>query len=247
MKNNKLKKLDDSFKEFSNAYMSLREDILSINYGVKSNWCIGVSAGHGGIDPLTGSYTTSGKQFYHNGLDLHNSGNFYEGVFNRQIADKLVARLKEEKIVYEKFYHPYLDMTLSNKSSMVNKHHAGVKKTILFELHSNACTNHNARGFSVYTSPGETDSDKLATVLWNHVAEFADKYGVKMRAQESSDGDVDYEEKFHMLTKTACPAILPECLFFDNREDVVILNNEDFQNEYVEALLLTAKWGQKNL
>ena len=80
-------KLDEAFSNLANAYKKLREDFLSNEYGAKSKWCIGVSAGHGGIDPLTGSYTTSGKQFFHNGLDLHDRGNFYEGVFNRSIAD----------------------------------------------------------------------------------------------------------------------------------------------------------------
>ena len=211
-----------------------------------SKWCIGVSAGHGGIDPNTGKYTTSGKQFYHEGLDLHDDGNFYEGVFNREIATKFCAKLKKHNMEYEKFYEPYKDVSLSTKSKKVNKHHYNVKKTLLFELHSNACSSHKARGFSVWTSPGQTDSDKLATVLWEYVSEFAPKYGINMRSQKG-DGDVDYEAKFHMVVKTACPTILPECLFFDNPDDVILLVNEEFQEDYAEALMKTAIWGQENL
>ena len=249
MKTNKLQliELDKSFEGLTSSYRHLREQFLKNNYNAESNWCIGVSAGHGGIDPITKEYVTNGKQFLHDDLILHDGGNFYEGVFNRQIADKLCLRLKQQEMVYEKFYHPYIDTPLREKSAAVNKHHANVKKTILFELHSNATPGHNARGFCVFTGPGQTDSDKLADVLWEYVSEFANEFGFKMRRDSKDDNDVDYEAKFHMCIKTACPTILPECLFFDNELDVILLNNPAFQDKYVEALLKTAIWGEKNL
>jgi len=237
--------MDKAFNTLTSSYRTLREEFLKTNYGAESNFCTGVSAGHGGI--LEGKYQTDGKQMFHPGMVLHQGGNFYEGVFNRIIANKLCAKLKEHKMVYKKFYHEYEDIPLREKSNMVNLHHANVKKVLLFELHSNACTNHNARGFSVYTGPKQTDSDLLASVLWQYVNEFAGDFGVKMRSQKYDDGDVDYEAKFHMCIKTACPTVLPECLFFDNPKDVVILMDEVFQDKYVEALFKTAVWGNKKL
>ena len=45
-----------------------------------------IDAGHGGIDPITGEYTTPaniGKKTNHKGYEFHNAGWFYEGVSNR--------------------------------------------------------------------------------------------------------------------------------------------------------------------
>jgi len=244
-KKQQLQDMDKAFKQLNDSYSTLRANFLKNTYGATSKFCIGVSAGHGGM--YNGKYQTNGKQMYHPGMDLHQGGNFYEGVWNRIIADKLCTKLKARKMVYEKFYHEYEDMPLRDKSAMVNKYHANVKKVLLFELHSNATPNHDARGFLIYTGPGQTDSDILADVLWQYVNEFAGDFGIRMRSQKRDDGDHDYEAKFHMCVKTACPTILPECLFFDNPKDVAILHNEEFQDKYVEALDKTAVWGQKNL
>jgi N-acetylmuramoyl-L-alanine amidase len=240
-----LSDMDNAFLQMQESYKKLRESFLYQNHKAKSNWCIGVSAGHGGF--LKGEYLTKGKQFHHEGKELHYGGYFYEGVWNRIIADKLCARLKEEQMVYKKFYHEYEDWSLEKKSNMVNHHHVNVQKVLLFELHSNGSSHHNAEGFSVYTSPGQTDSDVLATKIWEEMEKISNKFGFKMRKQSYKDGDVDYEEKFWMCVKTACPTILLECLFFDYLKDVEILMNEHFQNAYVEALLLVAMWADKNM
>lgn len=240
-----LKEMDEAFAQMQQAYQKIRETFLYQNYQAESKWCIGVSAGHSGL--LDGVYLTKGKQFHHQGQKLHQGGNFYEGVWNRIIADKFCARLKEEKMVYKKFYHEYEDWSLKKKSDMVNFHHANVQQVVLFELHSNSSKFHNAEGFSVYTAPGQSDSDKIATKIWQEMNKIASKFGFKMRKEDYKDGDVDYEARFWMCIKTACPTILLECLFFDFLKDVRILMLESFQDAYVECLLLTAQWVNLNL
>lgn len=244
-KGNDLKGLDAAFSQMQQAFKKLRDTYLFQNYKAESEHCIGVSAGHGGL--FDDEYVTKGKQFQHKGQDLHKGGYFYEGVFNRVIADKLCVRLKENRMIYKKFYHEYEDWSLNKKSDMVNYHHVNIQKVILFELHSNGSKYHNAEGFSVYTSPGQTDSDVIATEVWKAMLEISDQFGFKMRKQDHKDGDVDYEARFWMCTKTACPTVLLECLFFDFLKDVKILMNEKFQDAYVEALLLVAIWADKNL
>lgn len=246
-KKQQLKQLDNSFEVFTNTYKTFRENFLLTNYQANSKFSYTISAGHGGLDSQGNYLPKSGKQFYHDGMDLHYGSYFYEGVFNRIIANNLCTRLKESRMVYEKLYHPYEDWSLEKKSNMVNNYHVNVKKTILFELHSNASKYHNARGFSVYTSPGHTTSDKIASVLWHYVAEFANDFGITMRKQDYKDGDVDYEAKFWMCTQTVCYSILPECLFFDNVKDVIVLMNPKFQAKYVDALYKTIVWCEENL
>jgi len=44
-----------------------------------------------------------------------------------------------------------------------------------------------------------------------------------------SDGDPDKEARFTILTKTVCPAVLTENLFFDNRDECRFMLSETGQ------------------
>lgn len=82
----------------------------------------------------------------------------------------------------------------------------------------------NARGWSCYTSMGDTAADALATCL----CEAAAKYFKDLRIRtDFSDGDPDFEESFYILRHTTCPAVLVENFFYDNQEDIRFLESED--------------------
>lgn len=92
----------------------------------------------------------------------------------------------------------------------------------------------SARGWSVYTSPGKTKSDTLATYLYNEAKSILppdSKYYVR---SDFSDGDPDYESNFYVLTKTRCPAVLTENLFQDNKQDVAFLTSEEGKQKIVD-------------
>lgn len=136
------------------------------------------------------------------------------------------------------------DVSLSERVRRVNKICAEVGKgnVILVSVHCNAAGADgkwkSAGGWSVYTSSGRTKADDLATCLWDAAQEslkgYIDAFAIKkargeydirqqpMRA-DYSDGDPDYEANFYILVKTACPAVLTESLFQDNKADVDFL------------------------
>ena len=59
--------------------------------------------------------------------------------------------------------------------------------------------------YSVYTSPGQTKSDRLADILLSYMElEFPDH---KLR-KDMSDSDMDKEAAFYVLRKTK----MPECM-----------------------------------
>lgn len=119
----------------------------------------------------------------------------------------------------------------------------GRDNVIYVSVHVNAAGSdgqwHGARGWSVYTSPGETDSDLLANLLlaraWTNLPK-----DTKMRV-DYSDGDGDIEAKFYVLTMTRCAAVLTENLFQDNKEDVEYLLSEEGRHAiarlHVEGIL----------
>lgn len=90
---------------------------------------------------------------------------------------------------------------------------------------------YNARGFSVYTTRGETKSDILAEIFYQ---EYESTFpGLKTRRDES-DGDADQEANFAVIRGANCPAVLIEWLFQDNKEDVRLLNDEDWLSGAVQ-------------
>lgn len=104
------------------------------------------------------------------------------------------------------------------------------KKCIYVSIHVNAKGAdgkwHDARGWSVYTSPGRTKSDALATCLWNAADKYLPHSHKNALRADWSDKDPDYEASLYVLTKTSCPAVLTENLFQDNKEDVAFLTSE---------------------
>ena len=99
--------------------------------------------------------------------------------------------------------------------------------------HANAA-NTKARGFSIWTTKGQTASDALASSIFQAVDSALGKT-IQMR-QDRTDGDHDYEENFFVLRNTRMPSVLIETLFFDNLRDAELLNNPQFQRQMADAI-----------
>ena len=105
------------------------------------------------------------------------------------------------------------------------------KKTdcLYVSIHVNASAKSGwdkATGFSIYTSPGRTKSDILATDIFDAAADLLKPTGKKFR-KDTSDGDPDFEENFYVLRKTTCPAVLTENFFQNSKSDVAWLESEE--------------------
>jgi len=190
---------------------------------MKYTWLI--DAGHGGF--VDGEYVTAPKKMYeHSPEEI-----FYEGVFNRQIKDALLKELWRNDIAAIDTCATELDLPLSVRVKIINSIYEKYKNAVLISLHSNAG---GGRGFEVWTAHGQTRSDPFAELLYN---KFDSNFqGVPMR-KDTSDGDHDKEADFYMLKYTHCPAVLPECLFYDNYGDYKMLIDPDFRIRYVNTLL----------
>jgi N-acetylmuramoyl-L-alanine amidase len=181
--------------------------------------------GHGGF--IDGEYQTApAKMYRHSPEEV-----FYEGMFNRRIKDLLMRKLWEENIHHIDICPTDLDVPLTARVDVVNSYYKAYDNAVLISLHSNAG---GGTGFEVWTSKGQTRSDRFAELLGQELQDgFRD---IPFRA-DKTDGDLDKESDFYILEKTYCPAILPECLFFDNYNDYLLLQNSDFQNAYCKTLI----------
>ena len=158
---------------------------------------------------------------------------FFEYEFNREVTKRIAERLDNLGISYEMLVPEVeKDIALSERASRANSFCSkyGTENCLFISVHSNACgdgiTFNSAKGWSVWTTVGNTKSDPIATIFFNVADETLPKYGFTTRKQ-MSDGDPDYEENFTVIYKTKCPAILTENLFFTNKEEVAWLMSKE--------------------
>ena len=196
-----------------------------------------LDAGHGGLD-ADGKYVTApSKQFKHSSGTFHKDGRFYEGVFNRTLTNRVAQKLRDLSISYYMVSHEYKDIHLSYRVDLANWYAKKVRKSLYISNHANAGGG-SARGFEIFTSPGATKSDQVATLHWNNVKDLLGDRISRYRS-DTSDGDVDKEQRFFVLTRTSMPAILVEHLFFDNLEDAKLLMNDEIIERFAEAQVRT--------
>lgn len=167
-------------------------------------------------------------------------GRFLEFQFNRTIAKQIVDDLRDRGYDAELLVPEDDDIPLKDRCKRVNDIVAreGKQNVILISIHANAFGNGKEwtkpSGWSVYTSKGQTKADDLAEQLAK--AAIKNLPQMKMRT-EKSDGDLDYEENFYILLHTLCPAVLVENFFYDNPDDLRLLESEEGQARIVEALM----------
>ncbi len=176
--------------------------------------------GHGSL--INGEYTTPGKR-----KDWQDKGIIYEGEFNRAIVNGIIEQLTFLKIPYVNIAPEYWDVRLETRVKRANKY--PTNSSFYVSIHSNAG---GGDGSEIFTSPGDTKSDKIATVFGEEFQrEFPDR---RLRA-DFSDGDLDKERRFYVLTRTKMPAILTENFFMDNFEEFRdILNTRKGRQKIVD-------------
>lgn len=149
-------------------------------------------------------------------------GAFREYLWNREVADLVMEDLLNDGYDAALVVTETNDISLKTRAARVNAEcsRVGAGNVLLVSVHSNAAGNGkewmSAKGWSCYTTRGETRSDKVAECLYDSFARsFPDR---KMRS-DLSDGDRDWEADFYIIEKTRCPAVLLENFFYDNREE----------------------------
>ena len=179
--------------------------------------------GHGGV--IDGVYQTQGKRspVWPDGEVL------YEGEFNRAIVDRLMVLCEANSIDAVNLVATRKDVSLSERVETANKlAKSSDKPCIYVSIHANGFSNESANGWEVFTSPGETKSDEIATILYEKADE---EFPERAMRPSTVDGDPDKEANFYVLVNTTMPAILSENFFMTNyRECHEILMSESGRN-----------------
>ena len=149
-------------------------------------------------------------------------------VISRQVASYLLNVGYEVKLTRTEREQAETD-DLSYRTALANDWAAD----IFISLHCNSAANQSAEGYEVWTSPGNTLGDKLATCIYGQIAaEFPDRAG----RTDYSDGDPDKESRFYVLVHTDAPACLVEMAFISNEEEAALLMDTAWQDRYARAI-----------
>lgn len=149
-------------------------------------------------------------------------GVFREYLWNRQVADLVLARLRDSAIDAELVVTETNDITLRTRAMRVNRvcDRLGASNVLLLSIHANAAGDGKrwmtATGWECHTTPGNTKADWLAECMYDA---FSHAFPYKRMRRDMSDGDSDKESNFYILAKTRCPAVLLENFFYDNMDE----------------------------
>lgn len=167
-------------------------------------------------------------------------GAFREYLWNRAIVDLVAEHLSSWDVRIVLVCPETNDIPLRTRAMRVNAvcKEDGAANCLLLSIHSNAAGNGkswmSAKGWSCYTTKGQTASDDLAECLYMAFeAEFPDR---KIR-KDRTDGDSDYEENFYIIEKTSCKAVLLENFFYDNKEECDWLLRKETQRRIAVAIV----------
>ena len=166
-------------------------------------------------------------------------GRMREALFNRIVAKDVVSILKgygyDARMVVTEEYD---DVALSVRVKRVNDicKAVGSGNVLMVSIHANASGYGNewnsACGWEVWTTPGQNNSDIMATFIFNRMKRNAPS--LKMRI-DYSDKDPDKESQFYIIKNVDCPACLTENCFYTNRSDLAWMTSPIGQQAIVRS------------
>ena len=162
---------------------------------------------------------------------------FYEFENNRKIGRLLSMELDRLDIPYVYTIHPddRNDKSLANRVGIANSiaYREGKNNVLFLSIHSDAYGMgdkwyDDIIGFSIFTSKGNTLSDKYAEV-------FLKKY--KEGLGDNSKVRDEYDKNYYVLAKTICPAILLENGFYTSHKDLEFIDSDEGRKTIVDIIV----------
>lgn len=165
-----------------------------------------------------------------------------EWKWTREVAALIVRGLTERGQDARLLTPEENDIKLSERVRRANTvcRSRGIGNVLLVSVHVNAAGNdgqwHDARGFSVWVArKASENSRKVAKLLYEEAAVRG------LKGNRYVPRERYWQSDFYILKNTACPAVLTENLFQDNRADVTYLLTDAGKREiadlHIQAIL----------
>lgn len=162
---------------------------------------------------------------------------FYEFDNNRKIGRLLSMELDRLDIPYVYTIHPddRNDKSLDNRVGIANSiaYREGKNNVLFLSIHSDAYGMgdkwyDDIIGFSIFTSKGNTLSDKYAEVFLKN---YKEGLGNNSKVRD------EYDKNYYVLAKTICPAILLENGFYTSRKDLEFIDSDEGRKTIVDIIV----------
>lgn len=151
-----------------------------------------------------------------------------EYAYAREIARRVEKCLRCKGYEAQRIVEEETDVPLSERCKRVNDicKQVGTKNVLLVSIHNNAAGGdgkwHEARGFSAHVGLNASSKSKmLAQYLWNEAIQQG------LKGNRSVPAAPYIAQNLAICRDTACPEVLTENLFQDNKEDVELLLSEE--------------------
>ena len=151
-----------------------------------------------------------------------------EYAYAREIARRVEKCLRCKGYEAQRIVEEETDVPLSERCKRVNDicKRVGTKNVLLVSIHNTAAGGdgkwHEARGFSAHVGLNASSKSKmLAQYLWNEAIQQG------LKGNRSVPAAPYIAQNLAICRDTACPAVLTENLFQDNKEDVELLLSEE--------------------
>lgn len=154
------------------------------------------------------------------------NGLLKEYAWTRDVAKRLERKLKFLGVDAQRIVHEDEDIALSERCTRVNKicQEVGSGNAILVSLHINASGYGEWKAASGWTSWVYTGCSEKSKVLAQVLYAEAEKR--HLQGNRSVPQCKYLDANFYLLKHTACPAVLTENLFMDNKSDYDYLMSE---------------------
>lgn len=121
------------------------------------------------------------------------------------------------------------NLDLSARPAMANRLNADA----FLPIHCNGAVAPDANGFEIYTTPGQNNSDKLATAIFES---WGKSFPTQRKRTDFKDNDPDKEANYKVLREAHCPACLIELGFITNPNEERFL--VDRKNQHAMAMAI---------
>ena len=172
-------------------------------------------------------FDTSGKR--------SNDGSLRENEFNDAVVNKLSLLLEMNNIPYNIVSSEWNDVSLQER---VNREKSFYKKfvekdfdPIFISVHANAAGDTRANGYETFIITNASDRSRaLGEIIHRNVFKAYSKH-----RKNAKDRGLK-EANFYVLKNSSSPAVLIECGFMTNSEDLEVLKKDSYRNDVAKSL-----------
>lgn len=166
-------------------------------------------------------------------------GRLKEYEWARDIAQRLEAKLKANGYDAQRIVMETNDISISTRCNRVNDicKQVGAKNVVLISIHNNAVGNGSwgtAKGFSVFVSKNASSNSKKFASIFTDEAIARKLIGNRSVPTEKYWTWSWTTADIGILKGTACPAVLTENGFMDNKEECAYLLSEQGKQAFVD-------------